>query len=276
MYQLIPLLTASAPMAVTGPGEQGELYLADQNGMITVYTPQGQVSPFLDLSSQMPPLNPQYDQRGLLDILLSPNNQHMFVFFTSKAPSEFTTRYPNGQNVLLEVDIKSRSQTIILRILSDAGVHNGGKMAFGPDGFLYLTVGDGSSGNSQNLSSLQGKVLRLDVNYTNGYTIPPSNPFVGYPGLRPEIYAYGVSNPVSISFSREGKGYLTDSGPIIQEINILQARANYGWNIKEGLEFTNHPRETSGETPPNVDQPFVDPVFTYQREEEGSIIGRVL
>lgn len=282
MFQLIPLLTGPAPIAVTGPGEQGELYFADQNGMIAMYDLQGQVTPFLDLSSQMPPLNPQNDQRGLLDILLSPDNLHMFAFFTSKAQSEFSGRYPNGQNVLLEIDMKTRTQTVILRILSDAGVHNGGKMAFGPDGFLYLTVGDGSPGNdsygkSQNLSSLQGKVLRLDVKHLNGYTIPSSNPFVGYPGLRPEIYAYGVSNPTSISFSREGKGYLTDAGPVIQEINILQARANYGWNIKEGLEFTNYPQGTPGgtylPTPPNVNQPFVDPVFVYQREEDGSIIG---
>lgn len=265
VFRLVPLIGGPAPIAVTGPGPNGELYLADQNGVIMTYL-SGTTTIFLDLRSQIPPLNPDYDERGLLDIAMSPRRDRLFAFYTSLS----------GHNVLVEIDLRTRVETILLRILDQADFHNGGRMAFGPDGYLYLTVGD-PRGNAQNLSSLLGKVLRLDVSRPGKYQIPADNPFVGYPGLRPEIYAYGFRNPSGISFNRHGIGYVTDPGTDrFEEVDILVRGGNYGWAIKEGTNFTGYSGGTTGGThlpgtPADTNQPFVDPIYEYPTGNPGGI-----
>lgn len=137
-FQLIPLVAGPGPIAVTGPGPNGELYLADQNGVIMTYS-SGVSSIFLDLRNQIPPLNPDYDERGLLDILISPRKDRIFAFYTSLS----------GHNLLAEIDLRTKAISPLLRILEPSDIHNGGRMAFGPDGHLYLGTGDG--GPPQNL-----------------------------------------------------------------------------------------------------------------------------
>ncbi|MEO6330996.1 MAG: PQQ-dependent sugar dehydrogenase, partial [Gemmatimonadaceae bacterium] len=126
--------------------------------------------------------------------------------------------------------------------------HNGGQLAFGPDGFLYIGTGDGGSGgdppnNAQNRNILLGKILRIDVNpaSTAAYTVPPSNPFVGQANIRSEIWAYGLRNPWRFSFDRVGNVlYIGDVGQNRkEEVNAVpstQAEVNYGWRVMEGTD----------------------------------------
>lgn len=265
--RLVPLAELPAPIAVAGPGPAGELYLADQTGLILTYR-LGVTSIFLDLRPQTPPLNPSYDERGLLDIVMSPQQDRLFAFYTSLS----------GRNRLVEIDLQTKMTTPLLNVLDRSDIHNGGRMAFGPDGYLYLGLGDGGQqDNAQNLSSLLGKMLRLNVVGPGGYQIPYDNPFLHYPGLRPEIYAYGFRNPSGIAFSSRAVGYVTDAGlNTWEEIDLLQKGGNYGWNIKEGTDWTNLAQGTTGgtrlpATPPDLNQPFVDPIYEYRTKQPGGI-----
>jgi hypothetical protein len=271
-YRFVPIMNGPAPIAVTG--NKNALYLADQNGFIFKYNPKTEEETlFLDLRQEMPAFDLNYDERGLFDIALTPGGRRLLAFYTSKAPIGFSDRYPGGQNILVEYDINTRQPTLLLRILENASINNGGRMTFGPDGYLYLTTGDGGPlgdpyQRAQNLSSLLGKVLRLDVSRPGGYQVPSDNPFAKYPGLRPEIYAYGFQNPWGICFDLMGTGYITDTGNKWEEVSFLEKGGNYGWNIKEGTHFTDIDQGTTGgarlETPPSKDQSFVAPIYEYQ------------
>jgi len=273
MYELRPFMNGPAPIAVTGEGNQ--LYLADQNGFIMQYNPETRSRRlFIDLRGEIPILDASYDQRGLLDIVLSPDKRRLFAFYTSRPSLGFETRYPGGQNVLVEFDMNTLQPTLLLRILENASINNGGRMAFGADEYLYLTIGDGGpTGDpyqrAQNLSSLMGKVLRLDVSRPGGYQVPSDNPFARMPGLRPEIYAYGFRNPWGICFDETGTGYVTDMGQLWEEVSLLVKGGNYGWNIKDGPDFTNIIQGTPGgtrlQTPIQQDQQFVDPIYQYEK-----------
>jgi len=152
--------------------------------------------------------------------------------------------------------------------------HNGGALAFGPDGFLYVSLGDGGSGgdpfrNGQNLGSLLGKILRIDVNGTQPYAIPSSNPFVGNGSARPEVWAYGLRNPWRLSFDRaNGDLYIGDVGQSRREevdvgLSSRRGGENYGWNTTEGTLCFNPASgcSTAGLTPP---------VIEYQTGSNGS------
>lgn len=279
-FKITPIMNGPAPIAVTGTANM--LYFADQTGLIMQYNPQNQQSVlFLDLRPLMAPLNPDDIERGLMDIALTPDQRRLLVFYTSKPSIGFENRYPDGQNVLVEYDINTKLPSILMRILENADIHVGGKMAFGSDGYLYLATGDGGPTDddpeqrAQNLSSLLGKVLRIDVSRSGGYSIPLDNPFVGYRGLRPEIYAYGFRNPLGLCFSNRGVGYISDAGRELEEIAVLIKGGNYGWNIKEGTQFTNIKQGVTGGTRiANVSlekQIFVDPVYEYPTGEPGGI-----
>jgi glucose/arabinose dehydrogenase len=156
------------------------------------------------------------------------------------------------------------------------GNHNGGMMAFGPDGMLYISFGDGGSagdpqGNGQNKKTLLGKILRIDVEHQEGklaYAIPKDNPFVSDPNARGEIWAYGLRNIWRFSFDRAG-GTLW-GGDVGQnaweEIDVIKKGANYGWNVREGK----HPYEGAKS---NDGGPFEEPLWDYGRKEGQSITG---
>ena len=275
----------------------GRLLIADQVGTVQILSKEGILSEtfFLDVRERMVKLRNGFDERGLLGLALHPGfrrNGKIYVFYSAprraSAPadwdctsrlSEFTVSEKNrGQ-----ADLKS--ERVLLEIDKPDFNHNCGRIAFGPDGFLYIGVGDGGNGNDtgkghspqgngQDTMKLLGKFLRLDVDrQENGkpYGIPRDNPFAdGKKGL-PEIYAYGVRNSWGISFDRKGKHELfaADVGQSrFEEVNIIVRGGNYGWNIREGTECFNSkdPLKPLADCPKvgANGEPLIDPIIAYK------------
>ncbi len=262
----------TAPVVLTHAGDgSGRLFVAEQTGQILIVNSNRAVNPipFLDLSTRftnLPPswvagiatpgLNPIYEERGLLGLAFHPayrTNGRFFVYYT--APSESEPYDQEG--VLAEYrvsdspDLASTGEVVLLRIGQPEVNHNGGSLAFGPDGCLYLALGDGGGGsddhgpigNGQDLTTLLGSVLRINVDKDAPYAIPEDNPFVGA-ALRPEIYAYGFRDPHGISFDRSAphRLALADSGERIwEEVNFVEMGGNYGWRMYEGTVLRDEP-----------------------------------
>jgi glucose/arabinose dehydrogenase len=178
---------------------------------------------------------------------------------------------------LLEVDPDTLEEPRvvgdILRVPEPAGTHNGGQIAFGPDGMLYVALGDGEAGNperrSQDRSNLLGSLLRLDVSAGTSYAVPPDNPFVGMPGVRPEIWAYGLRNPWRFTFDARGRMVVADVGQSEwEEVNLVEAGDNLGWPALEGPDCYQPPEGCPREG-------MVDPVLVYGHDEGISITGGV-
>lgn len=295
-------LTGPTAMAVPGDGS-GRIFITEQTGAIKIISAQGTVlsEPFLDLSSRLVTLTETYDESGLLGLAFHPDyssNGRFFVFYTaSPGPetpedyhadiriSEFTVSGTSADRANPE------SEKILLEIPTPQSNHNGGQLAFGPDGFLYVGIGDGGSandtgfghneetGNAQDLNSLLGKILRLDVSVPGAYTIPESNPFKDNETVRPEIYAYGLRNPWRFSFDRGGQNQLFcgDVGQnLFEEINLIESGANYGWNLREGLSCFDP--DSPSAPPPDcadlgyLDEPLVDPILVYTHPGSGETI----
>jgi glucose/arabinose dehydrogenase len=152
--------------------------------------------------------------------------------------------------------------------------HNGGQIQFGPDGFLYIGFGDGGgggdpAGNGQNLGTLLGKILRIDVESSQHYAVPPDNPFVGQAGIRPEIWAFGFRNPWRFSFDRSmGRLFVADVGQAsFEEVELVAKGANYGWNVMEGAHC--YPPPSTGCNTSGLELPIAE----YSHSEGSSITG---
>ena len=269
----------------------GRLFIADQIGQIRIVDSAGNLlpTPFLDISNRMVTLMPGYDERGLLGLAFHPGyatNGRFFVYYAAPPPS---TNFDN-MTVLSEFRVSSTnadiadptSERVLLTINEPEFNHEGADIVFGPDGYLYLGPGDGggvgdqhgTTGNGQSLTTLLGKMLRIDVDSGSPYGIPADNPFVNTPGARPEIYAYGLRNPWRFSFDRGGtqQGFVADVGQdLYEELDILRKGANYGWRILEGNHAYDLPLAlTLGVSIPSLDFP----VFEYTHGPLGiSIIG---
>jgi len=285
-----------APTVLTHANDgSGRLFIADQTGQIRIVDAGGNLltTPFLDISNRMVTLQVNYDERGLLGLAFHPGystNGRFFVYY-SAPPSAASF---NNKTVLSEFKVSqsdanladSTSERILLTIDQPEFNHEGGALAFGPDGFLYLGSGDGGGGgdqhgpvgNAQILTNLLGKILRIDVdgdNSANGeYGIPQDNPFLNTPDAMPEIFAYGFRNPWRFSFDRGGTNacWVADVGQNIwEEVNILRKGGNFGWRIMEGL----HAFDPGLATTLNVSIPELDaPFFEYPHGPLGiSIIG---
>ena len=236
----------TAPVAITNARDgSNRLFVAEQGGrIISLDEKGGNFTEFLDLSE----LTEAAGEQGLLGLAFHPDfetNGRLFVNYTDEAGDTVISEYrttgdgtrgdPASARVLMEVD-----QPYVN--------HNGGHLAFGPDGFLYIALGDGGSGGDphdygQSLETLLGKILRIDVDRTSAgeYSIPRDNPFVDEPGARPEIWHFGLRNPWRFSFDSEtGEMWIGDVGQdVLEEIDrapSIRGGLNFGWDDMEGSE----------------------------------------
>ncbi len=224
------------PLHVTHAGDNsGRFFVVNKKGTIQI-SQDGQIlpRPFLDLSHNLASDNEQ----GLLSIAFHPNyteNGRFFIFYTRKDPfssviSEFRVD-PEDPNIALEEEI------IILEVpQSEAStMHRAGQLQFGPDGYLYASLGDaGYSNLAQRLDNLNGKIIRIDIDSTEPYKIPEDNPFVDKEAM-PEIWAYGFRNPWRFTFDRcSGRLFTGDVGSTrYEEVNLIEQGGNYGWFFLE-------------------------------------------
>ncbi len=232
----------SQPVYLTAPAGDSRLFVVEQTGRIRIIQ-DGEVleQPFLNLSGRIS----SGGERGLLSMAFHPNyatNGFFYVNFTGSDGATEIERFSVSDSNPNQANASSAYR--ILRVAQPESNHNGGLITFGPDGMLYIGMGDGGGGgdpygNGQNLETLHGAMLRIDVDGGAPYAIPAGNPFVGTAGARPEIWAYGLRNPWRFSFdSTAGLLYIGDVGQSLrEEINIVsasQAGVNYGWNTMEG------------------------------------------
>jgi glucose/arabinose dehydrogenase len=228
------------PVYVTQPDDgSGRLFIVEQPGRIKIV---GQETPFLDIAD----LVGCCGERGLLSVAFHPDyrdNGYLYVNYTDKEGDTRIVRYTAAADDPNRAD-PATAQTL-LTLEQPASNHNGGLNLFGPDGYLYIGLGDGGGGNGQNgqaLDTLLGKLLRIDVDRTEGelpYAIPPDNPFVGQADVRPEIFAYGLRNPWRFSFDRQtGDLWIGDVGAgTYEEVDLIPAGTsgqNFGWDDMEG------------------------------------------
>jgi len=240
-----------SPTVLTHSGDgTNRLFVADLSGKIFIIENGKLLSdPFLDLSDKIVKLNPIYDERGLLGLAFHPeyeNNGRFFVYYSAPKSGEGI----DHESIIAEYQVSEKlniadpdSEQIIMRIDQPESNHNGGQLAFGPDGYLYIGLGDGGGagdqhgeiGNGQDINTSLGSVLRIDVDNGTPYSIPPDNPFIGTYGLD-EIYAYGFRNPYRFSFDMQtNRLFLADVGQDKwEEIDIVENGGNYGWRILEG------------------------------------------
>ena len=232
----------SSPTEITHPVNDARLFIVQQGGIIKVLNPNGvtNTTPFLTLSNATISTG---GERGLLGMAFHPNyatNGFFYLNFTNTAGNTVIARYSVSANP----DVADSAGTIILTVDQPFSNHNGGSIKFGPDGYLYIGMGDGGSagdpGNrAQNINENLGKMLRIDVDSASPYGIPPTNPYVGIDG-NDEIWAVGVRNPWKFSFDREtGDLWIADVGQNqIEEINKitnpLPNNLNFGWKCYEG------------------------------------------
>ena len=232
------------PVYLTHAGDE-RLFVVEQDGTIRIIQ-DGAVlpQPFLDIDS---PVGSQSSEQGLLSMAFHPNyggNGRFFVYYTDNNGDTVIARYQVSANDPNQAD--PDSALALFTLPQPFANHNGGQLAFGPDGYLYAGLGDGGNqndpqGNGQNLSTLLGAILRLDIDFDDaGYAIPADNPFVNDNDKRNEIWAYGLRNPWRFSFDRLTNDlYIADVGQNLwEEIDWLPAGApggaNFGWNVVEG------------------------------------------
>ena len=268
------------PIVLTHANDgSGRTFVATQHGVIHVLEKGANESKvFLDIQDKCLYRDDQNEQ-GLLGLAFHPqfkSNGEFYLFYTDKAKKleNVVSRFRVSKTDPTKADPASEEE--LLRISHKYWNHDGGTLAFGPDGFLYVVLGDGGSGNDpddhgQKTDVLLGKILRLDVNAkgdTTAYAIPKDNPFAGKPGFRPEIYALGVRNPWRMSFDRKtGQGWFGEVGQnLFEEINLLEKGANYGWRRRESF----HPFAPNGSGP---SKEFTDPIWEYSHDVGKSITG---
>lgn len=277
-------------------GGSGKNLVWDQVGQVYLLTKGAPPKLFLDLQGRLVKLKVGFDERGVLGLALHPDfkrNGKLYAFYSAPlragAPAGFDhtariSEFKVSESDKAETDkekVDLSSERLLLEIDKPQFNHNSGRIAFGPDGFLYIGVGDGGEGNDvglghapigngQTLDTLLGKFLRIDVDHGNPYGIPQDNPFKNGKG-RPEIFAYGVRNPWGFSFDRGGKHELfsADVGQdSFEEINIIVKGGNYGWNVREGFvcfdpKHPINPPEKCAEAGADG-KPFIDPIVAYK------------
>jgi len=260
----------SSPVHLASPPNDSRLFIVEQPGRIRVVQ-NGQLlaTPFLDITARVL----DGGEQGLLSVAFHPRyatNRHFYVYYTDNNGDILIERYTATSASSNTADPASSRPIIGIPHPGNSN-HNGGQLAFGPDGFLYIGTGDGGSGNdppnnAQNRNVLLGKILRLDVNPASqaAYSIPQTNPFVDQPGMRGELWAYGLRNPWRFSFDRGSSTiFIGDVGQNSREeidaVALTPSGRNFGWRIMEGSQCRGLlPCNQSGLTLPVHEYPTSD------------------
>jgi glucose/arabinose dehydrogenase len=268
----------NSPLAVVNAGDgSGRLFVAEQGGAIRIVRDGRVIDPaFLDISDRIS----TGGERGLLGLAFHPNFPTVPRFFVDYTDADGNTRVSSFTVDPTKPDrADPASEVRMVFIKEPFGNHNGGSLAFGPDGLLYIATGDGGSAgdpqrNGQSLKTLLGKILRIDVNRKDAdrsYAIPADNPFVSRAGAMPEIFTYGMRNPWRMSFDRAtGDLWIGDVGQVAwEEVDVVRAGSsgqNFGWNRMEGAHCFEPPQGCA-------DPSLVLPVTEYGRDLGTTVIG---
>jgi glucose/arabinose dehydrogenase len=265
-------------------GDPSRLFALDQGGRVFTFDNRPDVeeaSVFLDFRGRASAWNegPMANEQGLLGLALHPEfhrNGQFFINYTRPKTHETVIsrmRIDANQPSVADPD----SEEVLLVIPQPFQNHNGGSIEFGPDGMLYIAMGDGGArndprANGQNRSQFLGAILRIDVGRKTGdlpYAIPTDNPFVNQDGIQPEVFAYGFRNPWRIAFDKNtGNLWCGDVGQDLwEEVNIVSAGGNYGWSVREGsYSFGNRTLQPDAAK-------TLDPVWAYDHQAGKSITG---
>jgi glucose/arabinose dehydrogenase len=288
LTRVYPNMTLDKPTSVVVPPDgTGRMFLVQQRGLILQLpkddaAKEGKV--FLDFTQKGMEAKDGKFEEGLLGLAFHPEFKTNGKFYIAYSMQDMKrTVYAEMKVSATDPDVADIStERVLLEIPLPYWNHHCGNIAFGPDGMLYIPVGDGGGKpggdplrHVQNLFSMNGKVLRIDVNRTQGsrqYGIPADNPFVGKEAAREEVYAYGFRNPWGISFDQEGNFWLADVGQMLwEEVNLVEKGGNYGWSWREGkAEYAD--RVAAGEKQPEGTA-WVDPVHVYDHSQGISITG---
>lgn len=291
----------TAPVYLTEPADNSNrLFVVDQIGVIKIIK-NGQLleKPFLNLQSKIVELKKEHEERGLLGLAFHPdykNNGRFFVYYSAPL-REGAPKNWNHTSIISEYKVATNnadladvnSERIIMQVDQPQANHNAGMLAFGPDGYLYISLGDGGGandtdeghepdwynknkgGNGQHLkNNLLGSILRIDIDKATPYAIPEDNPFPNEQGMK-EVYAYGLRNPYRFTFDMGGNHSLIagDAGQeLYEEINLIKKGGNYGWNVKEGTHCFNasnnkQPLNSCPDKDSNGN-PLIDPVIEFK------------
>jgi glucose/arabinose dehydrogenase len=266
------------PVAISHAGDgSGRLFVAEQSGRIRIITAGEELDPqpLLDLRDRVV----SGGERGLLGLAFHPGfaqNRRFFVHYTAEIDGRLYNRISQF-NLAGDGYADAASEEILLAIHQPYSNHNGGQIAFGADGYLYIAIGDGGSANDplnagQRLDTLLGKILRIDIDRRTpplAYAIPADNPLANRNDQRGEIWAWGLRNPWRFSFDRlTGQLWAADVGQnAVEEINIIQRGGNYGWRVMEGNICT------PGVNPNCDPAPYQAPIHTYRHDKGRSITG---
>ncbi len=271
-------------MAVPHDGS-GRLFFCQKEGKVWIVQ-NGKLlpTPFADVADKMVKINAAYDERGLLGMAFHPKfKQNRKVYLYYSAPVANPVKGLNHKSKLVEYTVSASnpnvvdpgSERVLLELNQPESNHNGGQLAFGPDGYLYVGLGDGGGGgdkhgtigNGQDLGTILGKIIRIDVNGIP-YKVPADNPFVKTAGARGEIWAYGLRNPWRFSFDRaNGRLFAGDVGQnLYEEVDIIRKGGNYGWRIMEGYHDFNVPAGTDKSK-------LIPPIHEYNHDLGISITG---
>jgi glucose/arabinose dehydrogenase len=255
-------------------------FVATQHGVIHVFPNRPDVSStkiFLDLQDRVI-YDDKKNEEGFLGLAFHPKykeNGEFFVYYTKKPGLlSVISRFRVSKDDPERADIKS--EEVLITIKQPYWNHNGGTIVFGPDGYLYIGLGDGGAANDplragQDLRNLLGKILRIDVDRKDGdkpYAIPKDNPFINHEGAAKENFAFGIRNVWRMAFDRQtGQGWFADVGQnLYEEINLLQKGGNYGWNPRESF----HP---FGDRAVDVNAKMIEPIWEYHHRVGKSITG---